>query len=75
MRPSGLPTNRKYLFTIDGSKALRTALEEVFGHEQEVQRCLRNARCSSVGRSQRTLVLIARAVVTRAIVTLRLTRL
>ena len=39
LRDRGLPTDRKYLFIIDGSKALRTAIEEVFGNEQEVQRC------------------------------------
>ncbi len=31
LRARGLPTDRKYLFIIDGSKALRTAIEKVFG--------------------------------------------
>jgi transposase-like protein len=39
LRDRGLPTDRKYLFVIDGAKALRTGIEEVFGGEQEVQRC------------------------------------
>jgi transposase-like protein len=39
LRDQGLPTDRKYLFVIDGAKALRTAIEEVFGEEQAVQRC------------------------------------
>jgi transposase-like protein len=39
LRDHGLPTDRKYLFVIDGAKALRAALEEVFGAEQPVQRC------------------------------------
>ena len=39
LRDRGLPTDRKYLFIIDGAKALRTAIEEVFGCEQHVQRC------------------------------------
>jgi len=47
LRERGLPTDRKYLFIIDGSKALRTAIEEVFGQEQEVQRC-RNHKLENV---------------------------
>jgi len=47
LRDRGLPTDRKYLFIIDGSKALRTAIEEVFGQEQEVQRC-RNHKLENV---------------------------
>ncbi len=35
----GLKTDRKYLFVIDGSKALRAAIEAVFGAENPVQRC------------------------------------
>lgn len=35
----GLATNRKYLFVIDGSKALRAAIDAVFGAENPVQRC------------------------------------
>ena len=47
LRDRGLPTERKYLFVIDGAKALHTAIEEVFGHEQEVQRC-RNHKLENV---------------------------
>lgn len=47
LRDRGLPTDRKYLFVIDGSKALRAAIEEVFGSEQEVQRC-RNHKIENV---------------------------
>jgi transposase-like protein len=47
VRDRGLPTDRKYLFIIDGAKALRTAIEEVFGREQEVQRC-RNHKIENV---------------------------
>lgn len=39
LRDHGLKTDRKYLFVIDGAKALRTAITEVFGAEQPVQRC------------------------------------
>jgi putative transposase len=35
----GLRTDRKYLFVIDGSKALRAAVDAVFGTENPVQRC------------------------------------
>ena len=35
----GLDTQRKYLFVLDGSKALRAAVERVFGHDTDVQRC------------------------------------
>ena len=47
LRDRGLPTERKYLFVIDGAKALRTAIEEVFGSAQEVQRC-RNHKIDNV---------------------------
>ena len=40
LRDQGLPTDRKYLFVIiDGAKALRAGIEEVFGSQQPVQRC------------------------------------
>jgi putative transposase len=35
----GLSTERCYLFVIDGAKALRVAIERVFGARAEVQRC------------------------------------
>jgi len=35
----GVRTDRKYLFVIDGSKALRAAIDAVFGAENAVQRC------------------------------------
>jgi putative transposase len=35
----GVGSDRKYLFVIDGSKALRSAIDRVFGGEQAVQRC------------------------------------
>jgi transposase-like protein len=44
LRDQGLPTDRQYLFVIDGAKALRAAIEEVFGAAQLVQRC-RNHKC------------------------------
>lgn len=43
----GLKTGRKYLFVIDGSKALRAAIEAVFGRENPVQRC-RNHKLENV---------------------------
>jgi putative transposase len=47
LRDRGLLTDRKYLFIIDGAKALRTAIEEVFGKDQAVQRC-RNHKLENV---------------------------
>lgn len=47
LRDQGLPTDRKYLFVIDGAKALRAAIDEVFGAEQPVQRC-RNHKVRNV---------------------------
>ena len=35
----GLNTERRYLFVIDGAKALRAGIERVFGERAEVQRC------------------------------------
>ena len=47
LRDQGLPTDRQYLFVIDGAKALRAAIEEVFGANQPVQRC-RNHKMRNV---------------------------
>lgn len=47
LRDHGLPTDRKYLFVVDGAKALRAAIEEVFGSDQPVQRC-RNHKIRNV---------------------------
>ena len=47
LRNQGLSTDRKYLFVIDGAKALRAGIEEVFGAEQPVQRC-RNHKMRNV---------------------------
>ena len=47
LRDQGLPTDRHYLFVIDGAKALRAAIEEVFGANQPVQRC-RNHKMRNV---------------------------
>jgi putative transposase len=47
LRDQGLPTDRQYLFIIDGAKALHSAIEELFGREQEVQRC-RNHKIENV---------------------------
>ncbi len=47
LRDHGLATDRRYLFVIDGAKALRAGIEEVFGGEQPVQRC-RNHKVRNV---------------------------
>ena len=58
LRDQGLPTDRKYLFVIDGAKALRAAIEEVFGAEQPCSdaaitsfaTCSMNCRKSDTGK-------------------------
>lgn len=47
LRDQGLATDRTYLFVIDGAKALRSAIDEVFGTSQHVQRC-RNHKLRNV---------------------------
>src|SRR5947209_10724192 len=47
LRDRGLPTDQQYLFVIDGAKALRAGIEEVFGSDQPVQRC-RNHKMRNV---------------------------
>ena len=42
----GLSTERKYLWIIDGSKALKAAIERVYGSEIAVQRCQLHKRCN-----------------------------
>ena len=39
LREQGLRTQQRYLFVIDGAKALRSAIDEVFGADQLVQCC------------------------------------
>ena len=39
LRDHGVGSERHYLFVIDGAKALRAAINEVFGAHQPVQRC------------------------------------
>jgi transposase-like protein len=39
LREHGVRTGQRYLFVIDGAKALRAGIAEVFGSEQAVQRC------------------------------------
>jgi putative transposase len=43
----GIDPDRRYLFVIDGSKALRTAITRVFGRRNPVQRC-RNHKIRNV---------------------------
>jgi putative transposase len=47
LRDHGLATDRTYLFVIDGAKALRAGIDEVFGTTQHVQRC-RNHKLRNV---------------------------
>lgn len=43
----GVDPDRRYLFVIDGSKALRKAIDQVFGSKNPVQRC-RNHKAKNV---------------------------
>lgn len=45
----GVKPERKRLFVIDGSKALRKAIEEVFGKQHPVQRCQAHKRRNVLG--------------------------
>jgi transposase-like protein len=47
LRDHGVPTDCQYLFVIDGVKALRAGIEEVFGADQPVQHC-RNHKVRNV---------------------------
>ena len=47
LRDQGLRTDQRYLFVIDGAKAWRAGIEEVFGSDQPVQRC-RNHKMRNV---------------------------
>jgi transposase-like protein len=47
LRERGLRTDQHYLFVIDGAKALRAGIVEVFGADQPVQRC-RNHKMRNV---------------------------
>ena len=44
MARRGLPTGRDYLFVLDGSKALRSAVAKTFGADVTVQRCQQHKR-------------------------------
>lgn len=46
----GVRTDRRYLFVIDGAKALRSAIDEVFGNEQLVQRCRKHKQANVLER-------------------------
>ncbi len=39
MKERGLPTDKKYLFVIDGSKALANTIRAAFGQDVAIQRC------------------------------------
>lgn len=49
LRERGLDVARRYLFVIDGSKALRKAIDSVFGPENPVQRCRNHKRENVMG--------------------------
>jgi len=45
----GLDPERRYLFVVDGSKALRSAIDAVFGTDSPVQRCRNHKRRNVLG--------------------------
>jgi transposase-like protein len=45
----GVTPDRRRLFVIDGSKALRTAIEQVYGEQNPVQRCRHHKRENVLG--------------------------
>lgn len=53
----GIDGSRRRLFVIDGGKALRSAIHEVYGLAALVQRCrthkVRRARCTRLTKSMR----------------------
>jgi hypothetical protein len=63
----GLSTERRYLFVIDGAKALRAGIEQVFG--TRAPRC-NAASCSSGATSKNTCPKMRRATTTAASATL-----
>lgn len=49
VKPAGVQGGRRRLFVIDGAKALRKAIDEVFGSHNPVQRCRNHKRRNVVG--------------------------
>jgi transposase-like protein len=49
VKPAGVEGGRRRLFVIDGAKALRAAIDEVFGSHNPVQRCRNHKRRNVLG--------------------------
>ncbi len=62
----GLDASLPYLFVIDGSKALRSAIDEVFGARAHVQRCRTHKLCNVLERLPKTEAAQTRAVMMAA---------
>ena len=62
----GVDTGRWRLFVLDGSKALRSALDQVFGHQHPVQRCRNHKVRNVVGHLPKELQAQARATMRAA---------
>ena len=62
----GVDTGRRRLFVLDGSKALRSALDQVFGRQHRVQRCRNHKVRNVVGHLPKELQAQARATMRAA---------
>ena len=62
----GVDTGRRRLFVSDGSKALRSALDQVFGRQHPVQRCRNHKARNVVGHLPKELQAQARATMRAA---------
>ena len=62
----GVDTGRRRLFVLDGSKALRSALDQVFGRQHPVQRCRHHKVRNVVGHLPKELQAQARATMRAA---------
>ena len=62
----GVDTGRRRLFVLDGSKALRSALDQVFGRQHPVQRCRNHKARNVVGHLPKELQAQARATMRAA---------
>ncbi|MCW8177971.1 transposase, partial [Verminephrobacter aporrectodeae] len=62
----GLDATLSYLFVIDGSKALRSAIDEMFGKQARVQRCRTHKLRNVLERLPKTEAAQTKAVMTAA---------
>jgi transposase-like protein len=66
VKPAGVEGGRRRLFVIDGAKALRAAIDEVYGSNNPVQRCRNHKRRNVLGHLPKDQHDQARATMTAA---------